>query len=79
MQLKRDLTLETVALGKIQKGGITLKVDKCDLLKQEVTFLGNVISPSCITPDPKKDRRHKKNMEDPTNMSDLRSFLGLVS
>lgn len=32
-------------LGLIQKSGVTLKLSKCSLLKNEVYFLGNTIMP----------------------------------
>lgn len=41
-------------LVKIQCAGFTLNVDKCDLSKTDVIFLGHVVSASGISPDPSK-------------------------
>ncbi|KAK5906498.1 hypothetical protein CgunFtcFv8_002359 [Champsocephalus gunnari] len=65
-------------LEKIQKAGITLNVEKCDISKQEVTYLGHVITASGIRSDPSKTEAVRK-MEEPKNVSELRSFLGMVN
>ena len=40
--------------GEVQKASITLNVDKCDLSKQEVAFLGHIISSIGISPQLQK-------------------------
>ena len=65
-------------LEKIQEAGITLNIDKCDLSKSEVTFLGHVLSTSGISPDPGKTEAVRK-MQEPTTVTELRSFLGMVN
>lgn len=65
-------------LEKIQRAGITLNVDKCDLSKTEVTFLGHVVSASGISPDPSKTEAIMK-MKEPTTATELRSFLGMLN
>lgn len=47
-------------LQKMQKVGIILNIDKCDLSKQEMTFLGHLISTSGISPDPGKTEAIRK-------------------
>lgn len=76
-QEEHDAHLHAV-LERIQKAGIALNVGKCDLSKQEVTLLGHVISASGISPDPSKTEAVRK-MGEPTNVSELRSFLGMVN
>lgn len=76
-QEEHDGRLHTV-LERMQKAGITLNVEKCDLSKQVVTFLGHVISNSGISPDPRKTEAVTKMVE-PSNVSELRSFLGMVN
>ena len=39
-------------LHRIQKAGLKLKPDKCNLLQTEVVFLGHVVSQSGVSPDP---------------------------
>ncbi|XP_027869193.1 uncharacterized protein K02A2.6-like [Xiphophorus couchianus] len=76
-QEEHDARLYTV-LGKIQEAGITLNIDKCDLSKQSVTFLGHIISVNGVSPDPNKTEAVRK-MKEPRNVSELRSFLGMVN
>ena len=44
----------TVALGKIQKAGLTLNKGKCKFSKDRITFLGQIIHGSGVTLDPDK-------------------------
>ncbi|XP_061920402.1 uncharacterized protein K02A2.6-like [Entelurus aequoreus] len=76
-QKEHDARLHAT-LEKIQKAGITLNVDKCDLSKSEVTFLGHVLSTSGISPDPSKTEAVRK-MQEPTTVTELRSFLGMIN
>uniref|UniRef100_A0A8C7WMF3 Gypsy retrotransposon integrase-like protein 1 n=2 Tax=Oryzias sinensis TaxID=183150 RepID=A0A8C7WMF3_9TELE len=76
-QEEHDTRLHVV-LKRLQEAGISLNVEKCELSKQEVIFLGHVISANGISPDPSKTEAVKK-MREPTNVSELRSFLGTVN
>lgn len=58
--------------------GSTLNIEKCDLSKSEVSFLGHVVSASGISLDPGKTEAMKR-MQEPTTVSELRSFLGMVN
>lgn len=58
--------------------GITLKLRKCQFLKQCVTFLGHLISSSGVQLDPKRIEAIE-NFPAPWNVRDLRSFLGLIN
>lgn len=49
---KRSMLLHSV-LGRMQKAGITLNVDKCDLSRHEMRALDHIISGNGISPDPK--------------------------
>lgn len=62
----------------MQKAGITLNINKCNLSKQEVTFLDCIISSSDISPELKKTEAIMY-LDEPTNVSELRSFLGMVN
>ncbi|XP_070405020.1 uncharacterized protein [Nothobranchius furzeri] len=53
-------------------------MEKCEFGKTEIKFLGYVISEDGIQPDPEKTRAVME-MEEPSNVSDLRSFLGMVN
>ncbi len=74
---EHDSRLHAV-LEKMQKAGITLNVEKCELSKRKVHFLGHINSAEGISPDPAKTAAIR-NMTEPSNVSELRSFLGMVN
>lgn len=75
-QEEHDVRLHAV-LEKAQLAGITLNMDKCEFTCHTVKF-GHVISSDGVKPDPEKTRAVQE-MEAPKNVSELRSFLGMVS
>ena len=76
-QEEHDARVHTV-LEKAQRAGITLNTDKCEWTKSEVKFLGCIVSADGLRPDPEKTRAVQQ-MEQPNNISELRSFLGMVT
>ena len=66
------------ALNKIQNAGVTLNADKCEFWCDQVTFLGHVISKNGVAPDPANTAAIKE-MEAPTNITELRRFMGIVN
>ena len=63
---------------RLREAGLKLKPKKCFLFAKEVSFLGHVISEDGIATDPAKIE-NVKNWPVPTNVTELRSFLGLCS
>ena len=65
-------------LGKLREHRLFGKISKCEFFKDEVEYLGHYISSKGISVD-----QHKidavKTWPIPTNISELRSFLGLAS
>lgn len=61
---------------KLKGAGLKLKPKKCTLFAKEFTFLGHVISEAGVATDPDKVKCIKE-WPVPSNVSDLRSFLGL--
>ncbi|KAK6735857.1 hypothetical protein RB195_018859 [Necator americanus] len=57
---------------------IPRKLDKCAFLKTEITYLGFVINAQGRRPDPEKIKAIQK-MPAPEDVSQLRSFLGLIN
>jgi chemotaxis signal transduction protein len=53
------------------------KLDKCDFWLGEVQFLGHVINKDGVAVDPSKVEAVMK-WERPTNVTEIRSFLGLA-
>ena len=58
--------------------GLKLKAKKCSFANSEVNFLGHTVSAKGISPDVAKVRAISE-FPTPTNVSEFRSFIGLVS
>lgn len=63
---------------RLQRAGLRLKPAKCRFLMDKVPYLGFIISKHGIQPDPSKTDK-VYNFPRPTNLTSLRSFLGLAS
>lgn len=64
-------------LTPLQEFGFTLKREKCAFLQPQVEYLGHVVDATGFRPSPKKVSAIL-NMPPPTQVSELRSFLGMV-
>ena len=76
-EAEHDKHLQAV-LEQIQSAGVTLNKEKCEFSKTTIKFLGHIITPEGISPDPHKTTA-VKNMKQPSNISELRRFLGMVN
>src|SRR5438552_5955912 len=65
-------------LETLRKHKLYAKDIKCELIKQYVEYTGHFISEKEITVDPRKINTIR-NWPAPTNVSEIRSFLGLAS
>lgn len=65
-------------LTRIEKAGITLNLEKCELGRREVKFLGHIVSESGVRPDLDKTRAVLE-MKEPSNISEAHSFLGMLN
>jgi hypothetical protein len=63
---------------KIRESGLKLHPKKCHFGKTTLNFLGHIISKNGIQPDPAKTMAVKE-FPIPTNLTELRGFLGLAS
>lgn len=63
-------------LTRIQQAGLKLKPSKCKFMKQQVGFLGHVLSEQGILPNPENIRKIIE-WEPPKDVRQVRSFLGL--
>ena len=61
----------------LYKNGLKISPEKCAFLKSSVDFLGHSISPTGIKPHP-KNCETVHNIEPPTTIGELRSFLGTI-
>jgi len=62
---------------RIRKSGLKLKPSKCDLLKEQVQFLGHMVNREGIQCDSKKIEA-VKDYPKPKNIHDVRAYLGFV-
>ncbi|CAJ0589399.1 unnamed protein product [Cylicocyclus nassatus] len=65
-------------LGKIEIIGMKLKASKCEFAKEEIKFLGFILSKEGIRPNPDKTKAID-DYPQPTNPTDVKSFLGMCS
>ena len=65
-------------LETLQKHQLKAKPSKCEFLKEELLFLGHVVSAQGIKPDPAKVRA-VKDMPPPSDVGQVRTFLGMVA
>ena len=69
--------LRTV-LERLEKAGVTLNSAKCSFCQPRVCFLGHIIDSQGISADPRKTAA-LSSMPAPTNISELRRFLGMAN
>uniref|UniRef100_A0A8C5D510 Gypsy retrotransposon integrase-like protein 1 n=1 Tax=Gouania willdenowi TaxID=441366 RepID=A0A8C5D510_GOUWI len=74
---QHDKRLHAV-LERAEKAGVTLNMSKCEFGKRKVKFLGFIVSAVGMSPDPEKTQA-VQDMKEPSNVSELRSFLGMVN
>ncbi|XP_076847994.1 uncharacterized protein LOC143493459 [Brachyhypopomus gauderio] len=67
-----------MVLTRLQAEGLKAKLGKCAFFKPEVCYLGHVISQQGVSTEPGKVEAVSK-WRRPTNVSELRSFLGFAS
>jgi len=65
-------------LEKLQDAGVTLNPDKCEFMQPRVTFVGHEISEEGIQAEQRKVQAIV-NMDTPTNIHELRRFLGMAN
>ena len=65
-------------LDRLRTAGLKLKPSKCNLLQKSISFLGHIVSENGIAADPVKVQAVAE-WPRPTNVTEVRSFLGLCS
>src|ERR1043166_8809405 len=66
-----------MVLEKLREHNLKLKPSKCQWFKEKLTFLKHIINREGIKPDTRNVEKIK-NASDPTNVRELRRFLGIV-
>ena len=59
----------------IQQAGVTLNTDKCEFWRDQLTFLGHVVS---ISPNPDKLKAIAE-IQPPVAVTELRRFMGMAN
>ena len=67
-----------LVLEKISQAGLRLKRSKCQLMKEKMVALGHVLSAKGIQPGKAKVEAIQ-NATAPTNVTELRAYLGLIN
>ncbi|XP_041967264.1 uncharacterized protein K02A2.6-like [Alosa sapidissima] len=67
-----------LVLSRLKEHNLKLKLSKCNFFKEEVQYLGHVISASGVATDPGKIQTVLQ-WKQPTTLTHLRSFLGFAS
>ena len=65
-------------LTRLDEAGLKLRLSKCHFAKQEVRYLGHIISRKGVQPDPEKTRA-VQDFPPPQSLKQLRSFMGLAN
>ena len=65
-------------LDRIRAANLKLKPSKCHLFREEVTFLGHILSPDGIRPN-KENIEKILQWKAPTNVKEVQSFLGMAN
>lgn len=61
----------------LKDAGLKIQIDKCNFLKKETEFLGHILTPEGVRPNPKKiEVIQKLNL--PTTQKQIKSFLGVT-
>ena len=80
--LGRDITQMLERLGQVftrlREANLKLKPSKCCLFREEVSYLGHVVSARGIATDPQKVQKVNE-WPTPQNVSEVRQFVGLAS
>ena len=74
---EHDLRL-SATLQRLEKAGVTLNPSKCVFAIDHIKFLGHIVDKTGVQADPAKTSAILQ-MDAPTNLSDLRRFLGVAN
>jgi hypothetical protein len=75
--LEEHILLLKKVFSKLRESNLKIQLDKSHFLKQEVEFLGHVVTPEGVKPNPDKIKAIKK-FPIPRTVRQIKSFLGLI-
>ena len=76
--VEQQLERLEMVLTRLKQEGLKAKLEKCCFFQQQVTYLGHVVSKDGVSTDPAKISAVSE-WRRPTNVTELRSFLGFAS
>ena len=76
--LKQHLERCKIVFRRLREAGLKLKVSKCNMIRDQVQFLGHIVSREGIATDPEKIEK-VENWPQPRNLHDVKAFYGLCS
>ena len=62
---------------RLKIANLKLKIKKCNFLQSEVKYLGHIVSPLGVSPDP-ENISVLRNLKRPTSISEIQQFMGLA-
>lgn len=66
-----------VVFERLKEAGLKIQIDKCSFLKKETEFLGHILTPKGVKPNPKKIDIIQK-LKLPVTQKQIKSFLGIT-
>ena len=63
---------------RLQEFGLKVRLEKCNFMDEEIKYLGFIINKQGRKPDPEKTKAIIE-MKQPTNIGELRAFLGMIN
>ena len=76
--IKEHLTHLEEVFRRLRNANVKLNPEKCSFVKQRIVYLGHVVTPEGVFPDPSKVEV-VKNFTTPASLKKLKSFLGLAN
>lgn len=75
--LEEHLTNVKDIFRTLRKAGLKVQVDKCSFLSKETEYLGHILTPNGVKPNPKKIKTIQ-DLKLPTTQKQIKSFLGVT-
>ena len=76
--IKEHLTHLEEVFRRLREANVKLNPKKCSFVKQKVEYLGHVVTPDGVMPNPEKVRV-VRDFPVPKNLKELRTFMGLAN
>lgn len=75
--LEEHISNLKIIFGTLKKSGLKLQIDKCNFLNKETEYLGHILTPQGVKPNPEKITVIQ-NLKLPTTQKQIKSFLGIT-